>query len=70
MFVASYNLPVDNDGPESDVKNCKTRREALNFLRDAYRCNGPNRFYNPQIWDEDRQRMVNITKNKMKFICE
>ena len=44
MFVASYNLPMDNDGPESDVKPCKTRREALNFLRDAYRCNGPNRF--------------------------
>ena len=70
MFIASYNLPVDNNGPESDVKKCKTRREALNFLRDAYRCNGANRFYNPQIWDEDSQRLVTITKNKAKVIYE
>lgn len=70
MFIASYNFPVDEDSPEPSAKECKTRREALIFLRDAYRTNGMNRFYNPQIFDEDKQRIVTITKNKARFIYE
>lgn len=68
MLIASYNLPVDEDGAPSSAKVCKTRREVLLFLRDAYRANGPNRLYNPTIWDEDKQRCVTITHKKAKVI--
>jgi len=69
MFYVQYNSLLFAQ-EEANIINtrCKTRRKALEFLRDEFKKNGLNHFYAPVIFNEDAQKFIRLGSRTMRFI--
>lgn len=69
MFFVQYNTQMFPQEEEYTITTrCKTRRKAIEFLRDEFKKNGYVFFYAPVVFNEDTQKFIRLGSRTMKFI--
>lgn len=69
MFYVQYDIALFPQDEERVINaRCKTRRKAIEFLKDGFSKNGLNNFYAPVVFNEDTQKFIRLGSRTMRFI--